>query len=212
LLCYRASCTSIDLANAWASRYYDSRNDADLCRVLVERVRSWVSLYPSDFTQALIDRFREIWMFVVERPMQFKEDLYLKEALQSPISSRKSSSEGRRATDSDSATSPVTVLDLQPQGKPTHQWCALKPDRLLSFFLSRTDVARVMTIDEFELFAEVPIIEFVAKGGWAKGEKTPSLDRLTERFNKISRWVTTTVVCADDGQKMDTLLKVSRSA
>jgi len=94
--------------------------------------------------------------------------------------SRKSSSEGRRATTENEAVS-LTFIDLNPG-----------------------DMAKVLTIDEFELFADVPIIEFVAKGGWAKGEKTAGLDRLSERFNKISRWVTTTVVCADDNIKLDT--------
>jgi len=108
--------------------------------------------------------------------------LGLRELL-APNLARKTSSEGRRAT-TESEAANVSLIDLIP-----------------------SDVAHVLTIDEFELFADVPIIEFAAKGGWATGEKTPSLDRLSERFNKISRWVTTTVVCADDNQKLDLFLK-----
>ena len=166
-------------------------------------MKDWVLLYPADFTQELIDRLREIWMFVVERPTHFKEDLGLKEIL-TPNSnlSRKTSSEGRRATTENEAAN-VTLLDLNPIGKKK----SYKTLFLKMLFVKCKDIARVLTIDEFELFADVPIIEFAAKGGWANGEKTPNLDRLSERFNKISRWVTTTVVCADDNQKLDIFLK-----
>jgi len=191
LLCFRAVCKPIDMLHVWAKKYDELKKavPADkfesVSTAMVDRLKTWKSLYPNDFTTELVDQLREVWAFVVERPTHFTEDLNMKELVLTPLSPRRGSSEGKRATSDNESAASVGLLDLNP-----------------------IDIARVLTIDEFELFAEVPIIEFVAKGGWApKSEKTPAVDRLSERFNKISRWVTTTVVCADDTLKLDILLK-----
>jgi len=114
------------------------------------------------------------------------QDLGLKEILSPTLLTRKSSSsEGRRATTDSEANSTLQLTELEP-----------------------TEIARVLTIDEFEIFADVPPLEFVTKGGWLPKEtKTPNLDKLSERFNKVSRWVTTSVVCSDDQHKLDVFLK-----
>ena len=126
-------------------------------------------------------------MFVVERPTQFQSDIQLKESLAAAAVRKTPSTagaEGRRATSDSDAAHVVNLSELEP-----------------------LDIARALTLEEFELFADVSPLEFIAKGGWSKDTKTPNLDRLSERFNRISRWVTTTVVCADDSTKLELFLK-----
>ena len=187
LLCYRSFATTIDIVHLWASKYFDSKSQPESTKNLLERIRLWVQLYPSDFTPEVVDRLREVWMFVVERPTQFQSDIQLKESLAAAAVRKTPSTagaEGRRATSDSDAAHVVNLSELEP-----------------------LDIARALTLEEFELFADVSPLEFIAKGGWSKDTKTPNLDRLSERFNRISRWVTTTVVCADDSTKLELFLK-----
>ncbi|KAL6060557.1 pleckstriny domain-containing family H member 1-like isoform X2 [Balamuthia mandrillaris] len=66
--------------------------------------------------------------------------------------------------------------------------------------LSPLEVARQLTLLEFELFYKIQPKEFLSNG-WSAGknkETAPNIIVTIERFNKVSEWVTSTVVNAEE--------------
>ncbi|ELR19622.1 RasGEF domain containing protein [Acanthamoeba castellanii str. Neff] len=75
---------------------------------------------------------------------------------------------------------------------------AAAPTSLLD--LKSEDIARELTMDEFELYCGVEPREFLGQA-WQKERKAelaPNLTRLIERFNKIGYWVATEVLTKHD--------------
>jgi hypothetical protein len=75
---------------------------------------------------------------------------------------------------------------------------AAVPTSLLD--LKSEDIARELTMDEFELYCGVEPREFLGQA-WQKERKAelaPNLTRLIERFNKIGYWVATEVLTKHD--------------
>jgi len=61
--------------------------------------------------------------------------------------------------------------------------------------MDHQELARILTLQEAELVANVHPSHFMSKIGWGKKSKNnTSIDRLISRFNQISSWVTTEIL------------------